>query len=169
MRTKKRKKTTRMRGAETFGHGFRQKVKGHGNSGGPGMSGSGKRGDQKKQKALALAKKMGFKSYFGKQGMTSASTAKRKYKFMNLEQIKENLFSKDAEKIDLKNYKILGKGEGFKATIEAKEATKGAIEKMEKAGGKIVLPTKKEKVVEKKTSEKSVKGESDAGKDSSSN
>ncbi len=132
-----------MRGARSFGHGFRQKVKGHGNAGGPGMSGSGKRGDQKREWAFNLAKKEGYKSYFGKQGMTSASTAKRKYKFINLGTIKENLFEKDGQNIDLKKYKILGKGEGFKATIEAKEATKGAIEKMEKAGGKIVLPVVK--------------------------
>lgn len=142
MRVKKRKKTSRMRGARTFGKGFRQKEKGHGNSGGRGFSGSGKRASQKQQKSLEIAKKYGFKSYFGKQGMTSASWAKRKYKFINLEDIKENIFEKEGQKIELKDYKILGEGSGFKATIVAKNATKSALEKMKKAGGEILVSDK---------------------------
>jgi hypothetical protein len=41
---------------------------GHGNAGGFGMAGTGKRADHKKQKAEIIAKKAGAKSYFGKQG-----------------------------------------------------------------------------------------------------
>jgi len=39
----KRKKASRIRGARTCGWGFRQKHKGHGNKGGVGMAGTGKR------------------------------------------------------------------------------------------------------------------------------
>ena len=52
-------------------------------------------------------------------------------------------------KIDLSGYKILGEGEGFKAEIKAKSATKSAIEKMEKAGGKLILSEQKEEEVER--------------------
>lgn len=150
MKLKKRKKYSRALGRRTAGTGFRQKRKGHGNSGGYGMSGSGKRGDQKNRMVLMLAKKMGFKSYFGRQGMTSVSTKKRKIEFKSLAYIRDNLFEKEGQKIELNGYRILG-GEGFKATIEAASATTGAIKAMEKAGGKIIVQEKKnKKVVEKK-------------------
>lgn len=141
MKVHKRKKTTRIRGSRTFGWGFRQKHKGHGNKGGLGMAGTGKKADHKKQKAKSLDKKG---KYFGKQGYTSRSTKKDKIKKMNLIDIQNNLFNKTTKQIELKDYKILGKGSGFKAEIIAKSATSSAIEKMKKAGGKITLPTIKE-------------------------
>jgi ribosomal protein L15 len=63
---------------------------------------------------------------------------------INLVDIKRNIFVKEGQKIDLKKYRILGMGEGFKAEILAKGATASAIEKMEKAGGKIIVEEKKE-------------------------
>ena len=149
MKLKKRSKRSRLRGAVTCGYGFRQQHKGHGNKGGFGMSGTGKRASQKQQKALIMAKEAGFKTYFGKQGMTSASTVRKKSFQLNLGDIKKNF---KGTKIDLKKYKILAKGEGFKAEILARAASKSAIQKMEKAGGKIIIEEKKapEKVVDKK-------------------
>lgn len=132
----KRKKNSRIRGARTCGWGFRQKHKGHGNKGGVGMAGTGKRADHKKQKALELAKSKGVKKYFGRSGFTSIKTAKKKVLKINLKDIKENM---KGNKIDLSKYKILGNGEGFKAEITAKSASESAIEKMEKAGGKIIV------------------------------
>jgi len=132
MKVHKRKKNSRIRGARTVGWGFRQKHKGHGNKGGFGKAGTGKRADHKKQSAEMAVKG----KYFGKQGDTSRGTARRKYDKINLCDVRGN-FSGD--KISLPKHKILGKGEGFKATITALAATKGAVEKMEKAGGKIVL------------------------------
>ncbi len=154
VKTHKRKKNSRIRGARTVGWGFRQKHKGHGNKGGFGMAGTGKRGDHKKQTALESDPKK-KKRYFGKQGVTSRGTAIAKYEKINLYAVKDNLFTKAGCKIDLSKHKILGHGDGFKAEITAKEATAGAIAKMEKAGGKIILPAKVEdkkqyKVVEKK-------------------
>ena len=164
MKVKKRTKNSRIRGARTCGWGFRQSHKGHGSKGGFGMAGSGKRGDHKKQKA-GESDKSNRKQYFGKQGVTSRRTAKKKYDKINLADIKANFSGlthksvpskkgtgvpDSSGKIDLKNYKILGNGEGFKAEITAKAATQSAIEKMEKAGGKIILPVKKEiKKIEK--------------------
>lgn len=165
MKLKKRTKKTRMRGARTCGYGFRQKHKGHGNAGGFGMAGTGKRADHKKQVALEMAIKAGFKSYFGKQGFTSASGEKDKSKQINLDDIQKNFLGKNKE-LDFSKYKILGEGEGFKATIKARAASKIAIEKMEKAGGKIILPEKKvekisvdevKELVEKKMPAKPVK------------
>ena len=141
MRVHKRPKNSRIRGARTVGWGFRQKHKGHGNKGGFGKAGTGKRGDHKKQTALESDTRK-KKRYFGKQGLTSQGTARDKRKRINLYDIKNNLFVKDGAKIDLSKYKILGSGDGFKAEILAMSASKLAIEKMEKAGGKIVSSVK---------------------------
>ena len=140
----KRKKNSRLRGSRTAGWGFRQSHKGHGSKGGFGMAGSGKRADHKKQKALESDKK---KRYFGKQGLTSRGTKVKKYEKINLREIKDNFFIKGKITMDFSKYKILGNGEGFKAEIKAKAATKGAIAKMEKSGGKIVLPVVEKKIV----------------------
>ena len=145
MRVHKRKKNSRIRGARTVGWGFRQKHKGHGNKGGFGKAGTGKRGDHKKQVALESDTRK-KKRYFGKQGLTSKGTAIKKYEKINLYAIKDNLFSKEGCKIDLSKHKVLGTGDGFKAEIKALNATKTAIEKMENAGGKIILSKKKDDV-----------------------
>ena len=151
MRLKKRKKNTRIRGSRTAGWGFRQSHKGHGSKGGWGMSGSGKRGDHMKQRAEMLAKKEGAKSYFGKQGLTSRGTARKKGNVINLAQVRGDFFVKEGAVIKLGNYKILGNGEGFKGVIEAKGASQVAISKMKEKGGEIVLVGVKEKeVVEEK-------------------
>ena len=145
MRVHKRKKSSRIRGARTVGWGFRQKHKGHGNKGGFGMAGTGKRGDHKKQSAEQSVKG----KYFGKQGATSRGTARKHYDKTNLCDIKDNF---SGAKIDLSKHRILGKGEGFKAEITALSATPSAMEKMAKAGGKIVL-------VERKVGKEEVKKE----------
>ncbi|MFA4960527.1 MAG: uL15 family ribosomal protein [Candidatus Pacearchaeota archaeon] len=142
IKTHKRKKSSRIRGARTFGYGFRQKHKGHGNKGGFGMAGAGKRADHRRQLARNMTEDG---KYFGKQGFTSKGTVKKKYDKINLIDIKENFFKKTGDKIDLSGYKILGEGEGFKAEIKAKSASVSAIEKMEKAGGKIVVSEKPKK------------------------
>jgi len=130
MKLKKRKKRSRLRGAETCGWGFRQKHRGSGHRGGVGMAGSGR---HKKQMALNLAD---GGEYFGRRGFTSKPTAKKINKVLNLKEIKNNFSGKE---IDLKDYKILGEGEGFNAVITAQSASKSAVEKMEKAGGKIIV------------------------------
>jgi len=60
--------------------------------------------------------------------------------------------------INLSSYKILGTGEALqgglphkgaknKLIIKAKEASKSAIDKVKKAGGEIIFPTRKEMIV----------------------
>jgi len=146
MKLKKRKKTSRQRGGTTHGWGARQRHRGKGSKGGKGMAGSGKRADQKKQFALIKANKAGFKNYFGGKGFTSRRKKKKKEKCINLKNAMEIAENSGKGKIELKDYKILGEGEGFKAEIFAKSASQSAIEKMEKAGGKITCAAKKEDV-----------------------
>lgn len=138
MKLKKRKKASRMRGIRT--HGFSAKLhKGKGSKGGKGMSGTGKRGDQKK---TLIIKRYG-KKYFGKQGITSKKTQKKRVKIMNLEDLGKKF---DSENVDLSEYKILGKGEVKKKfIIKARAASNSAIEKIKKSGGDIIINNKKDK------------------------
>ena len=125
----------------THGGGARKKRKGSGHRGGKGMSGSGKRADHKK----TLVIKLYGNKYFGKQGITSRGTKRDIRQRINLQQIETNLEKygkqgKNGWEINLKNYKILSKGEvKNKLIIQAKEASKSAIEKVKKAGGEILL------------------------------
>lgn len=142
------------KGMGTHGGGARKKRKGSGHKGGKGMSGSGKRADHKK----TLITKMYGHNYFGKQGITSRGTKRDKRKRINLRDIELNLekYGKKAGnkwEVNLDNYKILGTGMiKNKLTIKAKEASASAIRKVEKAGGEIILPSKKK--VEEKIGEK---------------
>jgi len=132
MKLKKRKKHGRMRGIRTHGHSAKLH-KGKGSRGGKGMSGTGKRADQKK---TLVIKNYGT-GYFGKQGITSRKTAKKKIKFINLREITEKY---SPGEIDLSGYKILGNGETKdKYVIKARAASKSAIDKIKKAGGDIIL------------------------------
>ena len=153
-KTHKRKKYSRAhgRGMGTAGTGARKNKRKSGNSGGCGMAGSGKRADQKK----TLVNKLYGNNYFGKKGITSIGTKKKKEKKislmaieMNLESlVKKGIAKKTGEGYELKldKYKILGNGEvKNKFVISALSASASAIEKVEKAGGKIELKEKKEK------------------------
>lgn len=138
---KKRTKRSRYRGHHSHGWGFKKKNRGKGHKGGKGMAGTGKRASQKEQYGQRVAKAAGFDHYFGGSGYTSRSVFKPKRDQINLDDILRNFNSQVAagKEINLENHKILGEGEGFKGTIKAKFASKSAIEKMEKAGGKIIF------------------------------
>lgn len=158
-KTHKRKKSKRMHGTTTYGHGARKKWKGSGHHGGVGMAGTGKRADQKK----SLIIKLYGSKYFGKQGVTSRSTKRKKEKVMNLDDIQKNFHSlmkksgKGSE-LDLKEYKILGDGElNKKIKIKARAFSKSAKRKIEKAGGEAVIASVIVKEKERKTSKKTTK------------
>lgn len=139
MKLKKKKKSVRMRGTRLHGHAMK-KHKGKGNRGGVGLSGTGKRADQKK----TLVNKLYGKKYFGKSGITSRKTQKIKTPTLNVSEIEQKF--KGKKEINLKKYKILGTGDiNLAVTINAKAASKSAIEKVKKAGGKIILPEKSKK------------------------
>ena len=145
-KTHKRKKSGRMlgRGAGSCGWGARKKHKKAGHRGGVGMSGTGKRADQKK----TLVIKLYGNAYFGKQGVTSKKTEIDKRKRIDLWTIEQNIetYGKkvgDKWEINLEDYKILGNTEvKHKLVITAFQASKSAIEKVKKAGGEIILPSK---------------------------
>ncbi len=155
IKTHKTKKSKGMRGNAmgTHGWGARKKHKKTGHRGGKGMSGSGKRADQKK----TLVLKLYGHNYFGKQGITSRGTKRDTRQRINLQSIELNLekYGKkvgDKWEINLNKYKILGTGEvKNKLIIKAQEASKSAIEKVKAKGGEIILRFKKE---EKKNVEK---------------
>ena len=160
MKTKKTKKSKKLRGTNSHSHGARKKWKKSGHRGGCGMAGTGKRADQKK----TLINKLYGNKYFGKQGITSANSYKDKTKKINLREIQINLESLTKKfgekgKLILKNYKILGDGDfDIKVEITARAFTKSAKEKIEKAGGKAILTVQPK---EKKTEEKKEKASSD--------
>jgi len=143
IKTHKRRKSSRMhgrgRGSHSWGERKKHKKKGH--RGGKGMSGTGKRADQKK----TLVIKLFGNDYFGKQGITSKKTQRDKRKRINLETIENNLStygekSGDKWEINLEDYKILGTGEiKNKLIIKAKEASQSAIDKVKKVGGEIQI------------------------------
>ena len=117
----------------TCGMGARKKAKGSGHRGGKGMAGTGKRADHKK----SLILKLYGHGYFGKQGITSKGTERDKRDRINVGEIQEKY--KPGE-VNLSSYKILGDGEvKNKFIITAQGASKSAIEKIEKAGGKIIV------------------------------
>jgi large subunit ribosomal protein L15 len=147
MKLKKKKKSVRMQGRHmgTHGWGARKKHVSSGHQGGRGMGGSGKKGGSKK----TLIHMLYGHDYFGKQGITSKGTLRKKNPVMNLGILEKNLESLKAkhlkkegkeEILDLSEYKILGEGEiKTKLIIKVKAASKSAIEKIEKIGGKIII------------------------------
>src|SRR4030042_5281456 len=111
IKTHKRRKSSREhgKGRGSCGWGERKKHKKKGHKGGVGMSGTGKRADQKK----TLVIKLYGNNYFGKQGITSKRTERDKRKRINLRAIEQNLESygkKEGDKwiINMENYKIFG-------------------------------------------------------------
>ena len=136
MKLHKRKKFTRLRGTRTHGWAMK-KHKGKGNKGGWGMSGTGKRADQRKTWVIKYQY-----PYFGKKGFTSRSTARKINKVMNIEDIEKLVNSGRARNgiLELKDYKILGDGNiGSKIKVLAGAFSKSAKEKIEKAGGEVIL------------------------------
>ena len=161
IKIKKTKKSVKQRGKTTHGHGARKKWKGKGHRGGKGMAGTGKRADHKKS---LIIKKYGNK-YFGKQGITSKGTARKKVKKINLRDIEMNYDSlKKFEKnglLDLSEYKILGEGKlSKKVNIKALDISKKARENIEKVGGSVEILRKKEEN-KKEEVEVQEKGESE--------
>lgn len=152
----KRKKVTKYRGSKTHGWGAMKKHRGAGNRGGRGMAGTGKHGDAKKPSIWKTP-------YFGKRGFHNPNPKKNKdIKEITLKDVEEKLafwkkkgFVKEengVSVIDLAKIgftKLLSNGKATKKLkLIIKYASKGAIERVQKAGGE-VLTAKKEKVKEK--------------------
>ena len=162
MKIHKRKKSAKMLrgGRRGKGWGFHKKHRGKGSHGGKGMAGTGKKGGAK----ITFRTKY-FPDYFGKHGFVSQKKLKSKIEPINLNEIAEklNILIKKGEakktssgiEIKMKNYKVLGAGECTeKLIITCFDCSKSAKEKIEKAGGKVVLinlsDVKKEEIKKEK-------------------
>jgi len=137
----KRKKFSRQRASHTHGWGSKKKHRGAGSRGGRGKAGTGKRGDAMKSSYWK------DKKYFGKYGFKKKGV-KKEVKAVNIDYIEENLnrFLKEGDVIDLEKFgynKLLGKGNvKSKLKIKVESASSGAVEKVKKAGGEVVLESK---------------------------
>jgi large subunit ribosomal protein L15 len=152
MRTHKKSKKAKMRAHTTFGFGSKKKHRGHGHRGGAGNAGTGKRSDSKKPSIW------GQERYFGKFGFKTKNPLCLKtvsiaviegyiHKFPSAKETKQGI------ELDLgkEGYdKLLGNGKPTKAyLIKVDYASKGAKEKIEKAGGQLTLSV--EQVSDSKT------------------
>lgn len=144
MVVRKRKKSARQRGSGTHGWGSKKKHRGAGSRGGRGNAGQGKKAKQKKPRIWKNTK------YLGKYGF-KRNVTKPEVKTINISDIEKGIGSKFDIKpkkgvyvIDLKKLgydKLLGSGQvNEKFKITANKASKGAIKKVENAGGEVILP-----------------------------
>ena len=130
----RRKKKIRMRGSHTHGWGSKKRHRGAGSRGGRGMAGSGKRAAQKKPTIIKLY----GNEYLGKLGFILPEKAKKRIiKAINIQDLPNK------EEINLMDFgynKLLGKCKVIKKyKITTKYCSKKAKEKVEKAGGQIII------------------------------
>ncbi|MBU0471432.1 MAG: uL15 family ribosomal protein [Nanoarchaeota archaeon] len=144
----KRKKNNRQRGSHTHGWGAKKKHRGAGNRGGRGNAGSGKRGDAKKP---SFWKDM---SYYKSKGFVSLRKPLVKINISDLKKFEDI-------KIDLKERgfdKLLANGTPDKKyELIISHASKSAISKIEKAGGKILGLVEQKQKIKKEVSIKKSK------------
>ncbi len=147
---RKKRKVNKLRGSKTHGWGSKKKHRGKGSKGGAGRAGMGKRGQQKLPAVYARGM---LPLQRGVKGFKRHKTLVREKNVINVSDIErylnkwisEGLCSKKGQiyVVDLEKAgyeKLLGAGRiEKKVEIKVKEATKRAIEKVEKAGGKVLL------------------------------
>jgi large subunit ribosomal protein L15 len=142
---KRRKKSTRQRGSTTHGWGAMKKHRGAGHRGGRGNAGSGKRGDAKKPSYWQDLK------YYGKRGFNSFAPAcgamvnvghicsgAERMVAQGLGTKKGDTFVFDLSQLGIE--RLLGTGPVLiKLDVTVESASPRAIEKIEKAGGKVTV------------------------------
>ncbi|MAG47810.1 50S ribosomal protein L15 [archaeon] len=152
MAVNKRNKNKRFRGSMTHGWGSKKKHRGSGNRGGFGMAGTGKRADQNK---ISILKYRGHE-YFGKKGFKRPQKILKKSKTINIGLIEQKLkYYLSVKKVkedngkfiinlkDLGYDKLLGSGKAkSKMEITGEKASKKAMDKLEKIGGKFTSQAK---------------------------
>jgi len=146
MTVRKDRKVVRYRGSKTHGCGSMKKRRGKGNKGGKGMSGSGKRADQKKPSIWKN------KKYFGKHGFKTPKVNKlASINIIDIEQLLPKLVDsrkvteeKGSYKLKLSELgydKLLSRGKATKKyIIEVSYASQKAIDKIKEAGGEVLTP-----------------------------
>ena len=132
MTVNRRKKLSRYRGNSTHGYGSKKKGRGAGNRGGRGMAGTGKRAQQKKPGILKENP-----NYFGKYGFKRPQIYKKDDSIINIGDLP---VKEDLNLTELGYSKLLSKGNPkLKYKITVTRCSKKAKEKIEKAGGHIIL------------------------------
>ncbi|MCA9477538.1 MAG: uL15 family ribosomal protein [Nanoarchaeota archaeon] len=146
MVTNHRKKNSRHRGSWTHSHGEKKKHRGAGSRGGRGNAGSGKRGDAKKPRYWDDKKfhkgKLGFHNPTSNPQnaitLSQLSSSIEKFVAQGLAQKDANTFKINCS--DIKVDKLLGTGTAaFAFEVVVKSASQKAIEKIEAAGGKVLI------------------------------
>ena len=140
---KRRKKNTRQRAGTTHGWGSMKKHRGAGHRGGRGNAGSGKRGDAKKPSFWQDTRRYGKHGFTSKAPMKGAevnvghvSSAAERMARDGLIQKKGDTYSVDLSELGIE--KLLGTGVvDKKLELTVASASPKAIEKVEKAGGKV--------------------------------
>lgn len=143
MTLRKRHKASRYRGTRSHGRGHKNRTRGSGNRGGVGLSGTGKRGDQKK----TLVIKLYGGDYFGKDKVTRKAR-RMAVKTIAIRAIAENIqglvkrgLAKQTTggyELTLAGYKVVGNDKmPFKVTVHAHAASASARSSIETAGGSV--------------------------------
>jgi large subunit ribosomal protein L15 len=143
---RKTKKSSKRRAHTTHGYGSMKKNRGAGNRGGVGMAGTGKKADSK-------VSSINPKTYFGKYGFTSKVRQKSAISVYELSKSLSELEAKEVVKkdgevlsIDLTKAgidKLIATGKVHrKFNIKVAAASPRAVEKIEKAGGKVEVLSK---------------------------
>ncbi len=114
---RRRKKSVKARGYTSHFRGKGGKrARGHGNKGGVGRAGHGKR---------AAHRKIMF--------LKTEERKKKKLAVINIADLP------DVSEVKLGNIKLLARGKAKPITVYVKQASKAAVEKIEKAGGKVII------------------------------
>ncbi len=157
----KKKKANKYRGSTTHGWGSPKKHRGSGSRGGVGNAGSGKKGQQK------MTTKHNLREYIGRYGFTRPPAVTFIKKTINVDEIEKHIDKfisegfakkgKDIIEIDISKAgydKVLGRGKvTTKMKIIAKEFSKGAVDRIQKALGSAITIGSEEPVVEEKKKE----------------
>lgn len=151
MVVRRKKKSGKFRGSRTHGYGSHKKHRGAGSRGGRGKSG------MHKHKWSSTVKYEPGR--FGKRGFKMPTGATKKAKAVNVGQLEKIAGGeKSLNLADIGYDKVLGSGT-INTAIEVAAASfsRGAVEKIEAAGGKVVVIGKVEEKIKKRVEEK-VKG-----------
>ncbi len=131
----RRKKNVRMRGSKSHGYGSKKKHRGAGSRGGRGLAGTGKRADTKRPS-------FGGRGTTGRRGFHSKN--KRIVRVINIDELLSKISKTKGSEINLREMgrdKLLGRGKiTAPIIIKAESASEKAVQKVEKAGGKVILP-----------------------------
>lgn len=139
MVVRKKKKVLKMRGKRSYGYGSHTKHRGAGNRGG-----RGKAGAHKHKWSYVVKHEPGR---FGKRGFKQPPAVSKKVKAINVGSLEKLAASN--KRLDLRELgydKVLGSGKiGSALEVTATSFSKGAVEKIEAAGGKVIVIGREEK------------------------